>query len=85
MARKLRIQYPGAIHHVMNRGDYGEEIFDDDPDRESFLRALEECCEKMGWQVYSFRLMSNHFHFVVETPNANLVAGMRWLLGTLAI
>ncbi len=82
MARKLRIQYPNAIYHVMSRGDHSEEIFRDDTDRHRFLSTLGECCQKTGWQVHSFCLMSNHFHFVIETPNANLVAGMKWLLGT---
>jgi REP element-mobilizing transposase RayT len=80
--RKLRIQYPGAIYHVMNRGDRREKIFVDDPDRERFLKTLGEACEKTGWQVHACCLMSSHFHLVVETPHPNLVAGMKWLLGT---
>jgi REP element-mobilizing transposase RayT len=82
MARKLRVQYPGAIYHVMNRGDRREPIFKDDQDRRLFLTTLAEACEKTGWQVHSLCLMGNHFHLVVETPRANLVAGMAWLLGT---
>jgi REP element-mobilizing transposase RayT len=82
MARKLRVQYPGAIYHVMNRGDRREPIFKDDKDRVCFLETLGETCDKTGWQVHAFCLMLNHFHLVVETPNANLVAGMKWFLGT---
>ncbi|MBI3849165.1 MAG: transposase [Verrucomicrobia bacterium] len=82
MARKLRVEYPGAIYHVMNRGDRREEIFKDDPDRERFLEALGEVCKKTGWQVHALCLMENHFHLVVETPQGNLVAGMKWFLGT---
>jgi putative transposase len=82
MARKLRIQYPGAIYHVMNRGDRREAIFEDDKDRERFLATLTEACEKTAWQVHAYCLMSNHFHLVVETRQANLVAGMKWFLGT---
>jgi len=82
MARKLRLQYPGAIYHVMNRGDRREEIFQDDKDRELFLETLGEACEKTDWLVHAWCLMSNHFHLVVETPRANLVAGMKWFLGT---
>jgi putative transposase len=81
MARKLRIQYPGAIYHVMNRGDHQERVFVDDEDRHMFLATLGEVCQKTGWQVHGFCLMSNHFHLVVETPSANLVEGMKWLLG----
>src|SRR5882672_10960879 len=82
MPRKLRIQYPGAVYHVMNRGDRREKIFADDKDREKFLETLGQVCEKTGWQVHGYCLMSNHFHLVVETPQPNLVAGMKWFLGT---
>lgn len=82
MARKLRIEYAGAIYHVMNRGDRQEAIFEDDPDRDRFLETLAEVCLKTGWQVHAYCLMGNHFHLVVETPQANLVAGMHWFLST---
>ena len=82
MARKLRVQYPGAIYHVMNRGDRREPIFKDDADRQRFLETLGEACIKTGWQVHAYCLMPNHFHLVVETPQGNLVAGMKWFLGT---
>lgn len=82
MARKLRVQYPGAIYHVMNRGDRRELIFNDDKDRECFLATLGEACEKTGWLIHAWCLMPNHFHLVIETPQPNLVSGMKWLLGT---
>ena len=82
MARKLRVEYPGAVYHVMSRGDRREPIFHDDPDREQFLATLGEACQKAVWAVHAFCLMPNHFHLVVETPQGNLVAGMRWLLST---
>ena len=82
MARKLRVQYPGAIYHVLNRGDRREPIFRTDADRVLFIDTLAEACQKTGWQVHALCLMHNHFHLVVETPNANLVAGMKWFLGT---
>ena len=85
MPRKLRLQYPGAIYHLMNRGDRREKIFEDDQDRHSFLKNLGQACEKTGWQVHAYCLMSTHFHLVVETPQPNLVAGMKWLLGTYTI
>jgi REP element-mobilizing transposase RayT len=66
----------------MNRGDRREPIFKDDKDRMLFLETLGECCGKTGWEVQALCLMSNHFHLVVETPQGNLVAGMKWLLGT---
>ena len=76
------MQYPGAIYHVMNRGDRREAIFHDAADRELFPQTLEEACRKTDWQIHAWCLMTNHFHLVVETPRANLVAGMKWLLGT---
>ena len=82
MARKLRVQYPGALYHVMNRGDRRELIFKDDADRRRFLETLGEACAKTGWQVHAYCLMPNHFHAVIETPRGNLVAGMKWFLGT---
>ncbi len=82
MGRKLRVQYPGAIYHVMNRGDRREPIFQDDLDRQRFLQTLAEACAKTDWQMHAWCLMGNHFHLVLETPQANLVAGMKWFLGT---
>ncbi len=75
------MEYAGAIYHLMNRGDRREDIFRDDQDRKLFLVALEQACQKTHWQVHAYCLMRNHFHLVVETPEANLVAGMKWLLG----
>jgi putative transposase len=82
MPRPLRIEFEGAIYHVMNRGDRRESIFRDDTDRKRFLETLGEACAKTEWQVHALCLMGNHFHLVIETPQANLVAGMRWFLGT---
>jgi len=67
---------------VMNRGDRRNAIFEDDEDRQRFWETLGEACAKTDWQVHALCLMDNHFHLVVETPNANLVAGMKWFLGT---
>ena len=82
MPRKLRVQYPGAIYHVVDRGDRREDIFLDDQDREQFLDTFTEVCEKTDWEVHAYCLMCNHFHLVIETPHADLVAGMKWFLGT---
>lgn len=82
MPRPLRIEYAGALYHVMSRGDRREAICRDDQDRECFLQTLGEVCGKTGWQAHAWCLMGNHFHLVLETPQANLVVGMKWLLGT---
>jgi REP element-mobilizing transposase RayT len=82
MPRQMRIEYAGAIYHVMSRGDRREAIFLDGGDHHDFLKTLAEACAKTGFAVHAYCLMNNHFHLVVETPEANLVAGMRWLLST---
>jgi putative transposase len=82
MARKLRLEYPGAIYHVMNRGDRREPIHRDDADRKRFMETLGEVCVRSGWRVHAYCLMPNHFHLVLETPQPTLVAGMKWFLGT---
>lgn len=82
MGRKARVEYPGAIYHVLNRGDHREPIFHNESDRLLFLETFGEVCVKTDWQVHAFCLMLNHFHLVIETPRANLVAGMKWFLGT---
>jgi len=66
----------------MSRGDRREAIFADERDREVFLTTLGQTCLKTDWQVHAYCLMRNHFHVVIETPQPNLVAGMRWMLGT---
>jgi REP element-mobilizing transposase RayT len=81
MARPLRIEYAGAVYHVMARGNQGLPIFWDDQDRQRFLETVGEACEKTGWRVHAYVLMGNHYHLLVETPEGNLVAGMKWLQG----
>ena len=81
MARPLRIEYCGAVYHVMARGNQGQPIFRDDKDRWRFLETLGEAAEKTGWRIHAYVLMGNHYHLLVETPEGNLVAGMKWLQG----
>ena len=64
MARKLRVQYPGAIYHVLSRGDRRKPAFKDHRDRERFLETLGEAYAKTGWEVRAYCLMPNHFHLV---------------------
>jgi len=79
--RQIRREFAGAIYHVMNRGDRREAIFRNETDRRMFLSTLTEACAKTEWQIHAYCLMRNHFHLVVETPQPNLVVGMKWLLG----
>ena len=85
MPRKLRVEYEGAIYHVMSRCNGREDIFLDDVDRQDFVKTLAEACQKTDWQVHAYCLMGNHYHLVLETPKANLVAGMAWLQSTYPI
>ncbi len=82
MARSVRIEFEGAFYHVMARGNQRKAIFKDDDDRRFFLACLSECCERTGWRVHAWVLMGNHYHLFIETPEANLVVGMKWLQNT---
>ena len=63
MPRALRIEYPGAIYHLMNRGDRREPVFRDDADRRRFLATLAEACTKTDWQIHAF-CVTNFFDVV---------------------
>ena len=79
MPRSVRIEFPGAFYHLMARGNRRQPIFADDDDRRFFLKALADACEMTGWRVHAWALMSNHYHLMIETPEPNLVEGMKWL------
>lgn len=81
MARPLRIEFAGALYHVTSRGDRQQAIFLNDGDRHAWLRILDAVCARFRWQIHAFCLMGNHYHLVVETPEANLGRGMRQLNG----
>jgi REP element-mobilizing transposase RayT len=66
----------------MARGNQGQPIFKDDQDRRRLIETMAEACEKTGWRVYAYVLMSNHYHLLLRTPEPNLVDGMKWLQGT---
>jgi REP element-mobilizing transposase RayT len=84
MARKLRLEYEGAVYHVINRGNYRADVFAEEGAKLAFMTCLGEVCERTGWQVHAWCVMSNHYHLAIETPEPNLVAGMQWLQGTFA-
>ena len=81
MARPLRIEFPGALYHVTSRGNAREPIFLEDDDRRSFLDVLGEAVESSRWLCRAYCLMTNHYHLLVETPEANLSHGMRMVNG----
>jgi putative transposase len=81
VARPLRIEFPGALYHVTARGDRQEAIFDDDRDRQIFLKILSEVVAQFGWLCHAYCLMTNHYHLMIETPEGSLAKGMRQLNG----
>lgn len=81
MSRPLRIQFENAWYHVMNRGRRGEKIFQDKADFKIFIELLEELNEVFNINVASYCLMTNHYHLLLQTPNANLSRSMRHLNG----
>jgi putative transposase len=82
MPRAPRIEFVGAMYHVMSRGNRLERIYVDDVDREVFLKTLGETCRSSGWVVHSFIMMKNHYHLLIETPRPTLVRGMQYLNST---
>ena len=81
MARQLRIEYEGAVYHITSRGNAGQGIFLDDADREGFLDVLASVVDRFNWICHAYCLMTNHYHLLLETPDANLSRGMRQLNG----
>ena len=72
MPRPLRFQYPGALYHVTARGVQQAAIFIDDEDRVSLLANLANALRACDAKAFAFCLMDNHYHFVLQTHQANL-------------
>lgn len=81
MSRPLRIEFAGALYHVMARGDGRRAIFRDDGDRQAFCASLARVCERFQWRVWAYCLMGNHYHLLVETLQPTLSRGMREVNG----
>jgi len=81
MARPLRLEFEGALYHITTRGNEKRDIFLDDKDRLIFLEILAEVNKKFNWLCHAYCLMNNHYHLLIETPEANLSKGMRELNG----
>ncbi|WP_269523569.1 transposase [Coraliomargarita parva] len=84
MPRKQRIEYPGAVYHIISRGNYRKELFRSENTGKAFERTIFEATERCGWKLHAYVIMSNHYHLAVETPEPNLVDGMKWLQSTFA-
>ena len=81
MCRPLRIEYPYAYYHVMNRGSGRQAIFHDEAYFQAFLQTLSESHERFGLEIHAYCLMTNHFHLLVKTPEGNLQRAMRHIGG----
>ncbi len=81
MSRPLRIQFPDAWYHVMNRGRKGDLIFKDKGDYYAFIDLLKDCVEMWNMRVVAYCLVGNHYHILLQTPNANLSRCMRHING----
>ena len=84
MARRLRIEFEGAIYHVLNRGNYRRDLFTNPGEAGAFVGALREAVETFGWKLYAYAIMRNHYHLAIQTAQPNLKAGMHWLQSTFA-
>jgi REP element-mobilizing transposase RayT len=82
MARKLRIEFEGAIYHVLNRGNYRRDLFMNAGEAQAFVGALREAVKIYGWRLHAYAVMRNHYHLAVQTPQPNLKEGMHWLQST---
>ncbi|HMO03814.1 MAG TPA: transposase [Kiritimatiellia bacterium] len=85
MPRKSRIEYPGAVYHIFSRGNYRKALFDVPGSGASFESTMFEAAERFRWRILAYTIMSNHYHMALETPEANLTAGMQWLQSTFAM
>ena len=81
MSRALRIEYAGALYHVTSRDNARASIYLDELDFSLFIEVLASVCERFNWVIHSYCLMTNHYHLLIETPDANLSKGMRQLNG----
>jgi REP element-mobilizing transposase RayT len=75
------LKFTGALYHITSRGDRQEDTYKDDDDRKAFLSVLESECETYSWVCHAYCLMSNHYHLLIETPDANLSRSMRQFNG----
>lgn len=68
MARPLRVEYEGAVYHILSRGNRAEFIFEEDPEKEYFLQILQKAVEKYCIELYAYCIMGNHYHLLVGMP-----------------
>jgi putative transposase len=84
MARAIRVQFPGACFHVINRGNNQRNLFEDGGADEAFVRTLGEAATRFGSRIHAYVVMRHHFHLALQIHEPNLSEGMQWLQGTWA-
>ena len=78
MARPWRIEFEGALYHILSRGNQRQDIFLNDADRRLFLDTLGQMASRYDIDIYAYVLMGNHYHLLLKTHNANLSKAMQW-------
>lgn len=81
MSRPLRLELAGGLYHVTSRGDGREDIYLSDADRQAWLEVFGQACKRFNWVCHAWCQMTNHYHILIETPEANVSQGMRQLNG----
>lgn len=81
MSRPLRLELAGGLYHVTSRGDGREDIYLSDVDRQAWLDVFGQVSRRFNWVCHAWCQMTNHYHILIETPEANLAQGMRQLNG----
>ena len=76
---KQRIEYPGAIYHLISQNNYRKDLFTHDKSAESFERTIFEVAERCRWRLFAYMIMNNPYHLAMQPPAPNMVEGMRWL------
>jgi REP element-mobilizing transposase RayT len=85
MPRRLRIEFEGAIYHVIARGNARQKIVGDDAERRRLTHGLQQAVVRHGWELLCYVIMGNLLHLLLKTPRPNLSAGMRSFLSGYAI
>ena len=84
MPRRPRLEFAGALYHVLNRGNYRRDLFIMAKSGIAFERTLFEASERYEWKLHAYVIMNNHYHLALETPKGNLATGMQWLQSVFA-
>jgi putative transposase len=79
MARPLRIEYEGAVYHIISRGNRGEHIFEEDRDKQYFIETLRNAVEKYKTDIYAYCIMGNHYHLLLAVPYGELTKAMHYI------